>query len=86
MIQASHLGGEEDRLIAIPSMVCFLAMSMIVLKLQWPRQQCQVLTFGTWDAWKVLIGAVSLGMSLEGDVVVFSLLHMCVVSALDMDR
>ena len=36
LMQESHFGGVEDRSMAIPSIVCFLAISMIALKLQWP--------------------------------------------------
>ena len=34
LMQASHFGGEEDRLIVIPSTVCLRAMSTIAPKLQ----------------------------------------------------
>ena len=66
-MHGSHVGGEEERTIVIPLMSFFLAMSIMVYKLQCLRRWCQVLSVGTHFAYMAeLEGVGTLSGGREG--------------------
>src|SRR6266581_2900713 len=53
-IQGLHLGGEEERLMVIPSAAPCLAMSTMAPTLQCPKRRCQVSTSGVREAYNAV--------------------------------